>query len=157
MPRDPRGWVLEQVISGGQTGVDQKGLEVAKALGYKTGGVVPRTWRTDAGPAPWLGTEYGCVEHKVSDQYGPRTYANVRWADGTVLFGVLSSPGCKLTAKYIAQWQKPHLENPTVAELQAFILDNAIRVLNVAGNRLRTHPESTQRAEVVLTAGLIPF
>lgn len=156
MSRDPLGWVLEKVISGGQTGVDQIGLVLAKAFDYNTGGTVPKGWRTDAGPAPWLGTLYGCVEHKWSAEYRPRTMQNVFDADATVWFGVMS-PGYVCTSLSVERCQKPWIVNPTVAELQAFILDNAVRTLNVAGNRIRTHPESAQRAEVTLRAGLLPF
>jgi len=33
--------MVEKVISGGQTGVDRMGLEVAKELGIPTGGTAP--------------------------------------------------------------------------------------------------------------------
>ncbi|SFF23216.1 YpsA SLOG family protein [Spirosoma endophyticum] len=32
----------ERIISGGQTGIDQLGLEVARSLGIPTGGLAPR-------------------------------------------------------------------------------------------------------------------
>lgn len=153
------GQILQQVISGGQTGVDQVALKVAQELGYKTGGVAPKGWRTDLGPAPWLGTQFGLTEHKVSSEYGPRTRENVRLADATVIFVAEHtwSPGCRLTQRLCLDLGKPHLVNPTCAELQEFLLCHPVRVLNVAGNRQRTHPESAERAAVVLRCGLIPF
>ena len=151
------GWILETVVSGGQTGVDQVALEVAQGLNLQTGGVAPRGWRTDDGPAPWLGTRYGLVEHAVSDQYGPRTRENVRLSDATVIFSKGKSPGSALTMRYCGDLGKPFLLNPTVSELQEFILRRGIKVLNVAGNRLRTFPESAELARVVLSAGLLPF
>lgn len=151
------GWILAKVISGGQTGVDQVALEVAQSLGLQTGGVAPRGWRTDAGPAPWLGTRYGLVEHAVSDQYGPRTRENVRLSDATVLFTKGHSPGSFLTMRYCGDLKKPYLVNPTVSELQDFILTRGVKTLNAAGNRLRTFPESAELARVVLSAGLLPF
>lgn len=149
------GWLLEQVISGGQTGVDQVGLEMAQWNNLRTGGWVPRGWRTDAGPAPWLGTKYGCREHKMIG-YMPRTRQNVFDSDATVWFGV-ESPGYYCTHDAVVAYKKLYIENPTVSELQQFILDHQIRVLNVAGNRLRTYPESTATARVVLWSGLLPF
>lgn len=150
------GWILETVVSGMQTGVDQVALVVARELGYKTGGWAPKGFRTDVGANPQFARHYGLTEHPMRG-YNPRTFANVRDSDATVLFGVLTSPGCQYTLTGIRQLGKMHVENPTVSELQEFILKNRIRVLNVAGNRLRTHPESTARARVVLTAGLLPF
>lgn len=149
------GWVLEKVISGLQTGVDQVALEVARALGYQTGGTAPKGFRTDNGPRPDLAAHFGVTAH-WSPQYGPRTKKNVYDADATVWFGY-DSAGWVCTANAIATHRKPYRINPSVAELQDFILKHGIKVLNVAGNRLRTHPESSERARVVLTAGLLPF
>lgn len=152
-----KGQILETVISGLQTGVDQMGLQVARELRYKTGGTCPKGFRTDAGPAPELAALYGVQEHKWSSGYGPRTKQNVYDSDGTVWFGVTTSPGYTCTANAAHDHHRQWIENPTVAELQAFLIEHEIVVLNVAGNRLRTHPESADRARVVLLGGLIPF
>lgn len=162
-----RGQILEMVVSGGQTGVDQVALKVARELHYRTGGVAPKGWRTDDGPAPWL-ADYGLTEHKVSSEYRPRTYENVRIADATVIFDAeadaageyaetTGSPGCRLTRRFCQDLNKPYWINPSVSELQDFLIKYEVVILNVAGNRLRTHPESAERAKVVLTGGLIPF
>lgn len=52
---------IDNVISGGQTGVDQAALRAARASGIVTGGFAPKGWATEDGPAPWLGSEYGLV------------------------------------------------------------------------------------------------
>lgn len=84
------------LISGGQTGADQGALLAAKTLGLlPCEGWVPRGWKTDTGPAPWL-AEYGLKEHPI-DQYRPRTIANVRMADTVIWFGNDRSPGGILT------------------------------------------------------------
>lgn len=152
--------ILEQVISGGQTGVDQVGLRVAKELGYRTGGTAPKGWLTDAGPAPWLGSEYGLVEDRTSS-YRNRTIENVRCADCTVWFGQASSPGGRLTKQFASgrtlpgslasQW----VENPTAAQLREILSQYPIRILNVAGNRLRTNPDVSVQAEAVLRGVLL--
>ena len=148
--------ILEQVISGGQTGVDQIALLIAQALGYKTGGTVPKGWRTDDGPAPWLSI-YGCVE-SYDTGYRVRTIKNVRDADATVWFGIMS-PGYQLT-KRAADIESRHrlyfwLENPTAAQLAEW-LHNPIRILNVGGNRAGTHTGAWKQAEIVLRSALRP-
>ena len=50
---------LERVISGGQTGIDQLGLEVARSLGTPTGGVAPKGYLTESGPNSSLREWYG--------------------------------------------------------------------------------------------------
>lgn len=142
---------LERVISGGQTGVDQTGLEVARDLGYATGGTVPKGWTTDEGAAPWL-ADYGCVESRFLG-YRPRTVQNVRDADFTVWFGE-RSPGYFCTIGAAIKFHKVHAIDPTVEVLQHFLADTEIQVLNVAGNRQSTHPEASVRAEAVLREAL---
>lgn len=144
--------MLERVISGGQTGVDQAGLRAAKACGIPTGGWVPKGWRTDEGAAPWL-AEYGCVEH-ASAAYPPRTTANINMADLTVWFGDVTSPGGRLTKGtalyYVEHYGKRYVENPTPVQLRATLTRHGIRVLNVAGNRERSFPGIGARVEALL-------
>lgn len=165
--------MIEQVISGGQTGVDQVALAVAQSLGFKTGGTVPKGWRTDDGPAPWLGTQYGCVED-FSSQYEPRTARNVRDAQMTLWFGDIGSPGGQLTRKLALieqNRQAPHYrwlfvtgkespgtltEIPEILSSIFFGCSEWLKVLNVAGNRLRYHPEATELAREILTKALRP-
>jgi hypothetical protein len=149
---------LVAIISGGQSGADQAALRAAKTLGLKTGGWAPNGWRTDAGPAPWLELAFGLRAHE-SPFYPPRTRANVAAADGTLIFGRADSPGCRLTASVCADMSRPCLtiwwppelvvvsevENTTAANAKrnAFIqwlLNNRIRILNVAGNRESRNP-----------------
>lgn len=141
--------MVEKVISGGQTGADIAGLQAAKHLGLQTGGWVPKGCVTQAGPAPWLVTEYGCREHP-SNKYPPRTLANVRDSDATIRFAErLDSPGEKCTLKGITQYGKPHFDvdlsgnfdiTEKVEEVRAWLIERNVRVLNVAGNSERTAP-----------------
>ena len=151
---DPK-WPLIIVISGGQTGVDQAGLRAAQACGYRTGGMAPKGWRTDEGPAPWL-ADYGLVEG-AHYSYAPRTEWNVRNSTGTVWFGDEQSPGGRLTKlaclqKYrgIDYW----LPNPSIDELRTWIIAQRINTLNVAGNRERTNPGIGARTEAILRVAL---
>jgi hypothetical protein len=76
--------VLEMVISGGQTGVDQAALRAARAAGMPTGGWAPRGFLTEDGPAPWL-AGWGLKE-SARPGYPARTGLNVRQSDATLLF-----------------------------------------------------------------------
>lgn len=137
-----------KIISGGQTGVDTIGLQVAKELGIETGGTAPKNFLRERGYDNEDISSYGLVEitdeeqadytlrkHK-SDPYTARTELNVRNSDGTVYFSTdKDSIGKIATARAAKEWNKPFLENPTVEELRSWITENNIKVLNVAGNR----------------------
>jgi hypothetical protein len=144
---------LVEVISGGQTGADRAGLEVAKRLGYETGGTAPRGYKTSRGPDPTL-KEFGVIEH-ASDRYPPRTVKNVRDADGTVWFGNEETPGGKLTIGVARRMTKPLLINPTARDLHAWIIENDIKVLNVAGDRETNSPGIHARVEETLSQALL--
>ena len=146
-------FVLEKILSGGQTGVDQAGLKVAAALGYRTGGTAPRDWKTDEGPAPLLLQGYGLFENRFYG-YATRTRQNVRDADLTVWFGDPDSPGGKLTISFARTIGKPVLINPDAAILRKHLEHYPVKVLNVAGNRRRTNPAAMVQATAVLTEAL---
>lgn len=55
--------MLTKIISGGQTGADEGGLEGARLLGIPTGGTAPKGYRTENGPNLTLRDTYGLVEH----------------------------------------------------------------------------------------------
>lgn len=131
--------MLEKVISGGQTGMDQAGLEAAKMVGIPTGGTAPKYFMTENGPDSTL-EEYGLVE--CEDQgYVRRTMLNVANSDATVLFGDMGSAGSAQTIRYCKLKGKPYITNPTAEQLVEFIIEENVKELNVAGNRAsRTTP-----------------
>jgi hypothetical protein len=143
---------LSKVISGGQTGADRAGLEVARRLGYKTGGTVPKGYRTSTGPDPAL-KRFAVVEHP-SDRYPPRTIKNVCDSDATVWFGAEQTPGGKLTIGAARRMAKPLLINPTAGELRAWIIENRVEILNVAGDRETNNPGMQARVEEILLKAL---
>ena len=133
--------MLKKIISGGQTGADQGGLEIGKELGLKTGGTAPWNWMTASGPRQTLLESYGLVVGPYDPwTYPQRTLMNVLDGDGTALFGNLDSPGCRLTIKYCKLYGKVYIENPSPRELADWIKNMDIVVLNVAGNREHTNP-----------------
>ncbi len=136
---------LNKVISGGQTGADQAGLAAAKQLGIKTGGSIPKGFRTLDGPRPDFEELYDLREH-WSEGYPKRTETNVINSHGTVRIATnFYSPGEILTLKFINRVQRPYFDVdgngiPPVKEFAAWINENNISTLNVAGNSEQTSP-----------------
>lgn len=135
---------LERVISGGQTGVDQSGLQAAKDVGIPTGGWAPKGWKTQVGPQEQFLKSFNLKEH--SGGYKERTWANVQDSDGTIRLATnFSSAGEICTLNAINKFKKPHLDIPLLVapynsnekDVQSvidFIVENNISILNIAGN-----------------------
>jgi len=138
--------LLERVISGGQTGVDQAGLRVARRLGYETGGWMPKGFRTNTGPNPELAKEFHLMETS-SPGYPVRTQRNVDISNGTIILGHQDSAGCKLTARFALESGKHllkirhHYDSLKAVHLiRTFLTTKPIVVLNIAGNREESYP-----------------
>lgn len=130
---------LKMIISGGQTGADEAGLEAAYQAGIATGGFAPKTYRTAIGSNYILQRKYNLLEDS-SYNYPPRTLKNAKFADATIRLAYnFGSRGEKLTLKYIKQENKPYLDvdinNPvTPIEVAEWIHNNRFEVINIAGN-----------------------
>jgi len=162
--------MILQIVSGGQTGADQGGLEAGLALGIPVGGWAPKGWLTENGPDPTLESKYGMKEHAIPG-YPARTLANVQDSDCTIIFGNLRSAGSLLTRELCVENKKPYIDIPALCilleELQAQMrwkveeaklveqfnhlrttqmgffcefIKGQFRVLNVAGNRESVQP-----------------
>ena len=59
--------MLEHVITGGNSGVEQAAWRVAKRWGYKTSGMMRKEFMTDCGPMPQFAELYGAKESRSSD------------------------------------------------------------------------------------------
>lgn len=134
-----------KVISGGQTGVDQAGVEAAKSVGIATGGTMPFGWMTLDGCCPEFRDKYGMTEWQESG-YAARTEQNVLDSDGTLRIAkTFSSPGERCTLIALHKHDKPHLDL-AIKKLPKpeFVLDwliaHNIKTLNVAGNSEDTAP-----------------
>lgn len=148
--------MIELIISGGQSGVDQAGWRAARRFGLPTGGWMPRGFKTEAGSRPEFARLYNAREHP-SPEYPPRTRANIEDADGTLIFDTSRgtkiedfSRGTQLAMRTAYGLGKPNVtvvvelggppdpkRAPTIVE---WIREEEIRVLNVAGNRESTSP-----------------
>ena len=132
--------MLKKIISGGQTGADQAGLDAAIKHNIPHGGAIPKGRLTEDGVLP----EKYLLEEMATDSYPKRTEKNVVDSDGTVIIthGKLTG-GSLLTQKKAIEQNKPvlHLDmldhniEGATALLQQFIKENSIQVLNVAGSR----------------------
>jgi hypothetical protein len=149
---------ITQIISGGQTGVDRGALDAALSLKIAHGGWCPKGRLAEDGVIP---SRYRLTETD-SSQYHVRTEKNVCDADGTLIVyrGILQG-GTELTRRLAVRHSKPLLMIDTlqpigVDEIQRWLADRSIRVLNVAGPRESSVPgiaEETQRLlKQVLTA-----
>lgn len=146
-----------KVISGAQTGADIAGLETAKKFGIETGGTMPFGYKTLDGPRPEYKQQYGVVAH-TSSSYVPRTRKNVKDADATIRLAFdFSSRGEKCTLKAIHDYNRPYfdvdLSDPLpVEDVAAWLDENEVDVLNVAGNAEQTSPGTYKAAKEYLEA-----
>lgn len=158
---------LHKVISGGQTGSDQGGLIAAKLRNVATGGTAPAKFMTTVGPQPQLAELYGMVAEGTLQS---RTKKNIKDSDATLLIsGDWASRGTILTMNLCDALDKPCIQFDTSAtrlgainaandpsdEVLNFIVDSLIqqhvRVLNVAGNRERFEDNrTTMQAERIV-------
>ena len=138
--------MIKKIISGGQTGADQAALDVAIKLDIIHGGWIPKGRKTEAGILP---AKYKLKEMATAS-YPIRTEKNVIDSDGTLIFthGALTG-GSALTRKIANQHGRPCLYinldkiNAFKAALQinTWVEDNSISVLNVAGSRASKDPK----------------
>ena len=153
-----------KVISGGQCGVDQIALEIARAYKRKvmearglaeeaphegqiqTGGWMPQGWRTIEGRRPEFKIRYGMRECPVPG-YPPRTSLNVRDAHLTLWFGD-DSAGKRCTANACKNLKRNFVTGTKlrtaesvlrILRLEAHCMDGdeGPMILNVAGTRYR--------------------
>lgn len=153
--------LLEKIISGGQTGADQGGLEAGEVLNLNTGGTAPKGYITLDGPCPQLGNrfylkELNCEDIPIDQMYVKRSKLNVDNSDGTIAFRLYSSPGTDCTIGYCLnrRWKSENLTLATkykpllvltdlseeerktnIKKIQNFLSDNKIKTLNVCGHR----------------------
>lgn len=131
--------MIEIIISGGQTGVDQAGWRAAKECGIPTRGWMPKGWLTEDGPRPEFETLYNAQEHK-SSEYPPRTMANVLSADATIWIGDRDTLGFGCTIQACRQGPRPYFivnieSSPTPREVALWIKAYNFKMINISGTR----------------------
>ena len=138
-PSPPVPWP-GKIVSGGQTGVDCAGLELAIALGIEHGGWCPLGRLAEDGTVP---SRYGLTENESTD-YTVRTRQNVVDSDATlILYEQRLRGGSLLTRRIAKELGKPLLctaiADGAVPELAQWLSVTRPAVLNVAGPRTATH------------------
>jgi hypothetical protein len=138
-------FMIKRIVSGGQTGVDRAGLDVAIKLGIAHGGWIPRGRLTESGALP---QKYHLKETS-SSQYSERTEKNVVAAEGTLILshGPLTG-GSGYTRAMAIKHGRPwlHIDLDRMAAFHAatainnWILQKEIEILNVAGPRASADP-----------------
>ena len=151
--------MIGKVISGGQTGTDRAGLDVAIELGIPHGGWIPKGRKTEEGPLP---AKYDLKEMGTTS-YPKRTEKNILDSDGTVIFtfGKLTG-GSELTCKLAKQHGYPclhvDLNKVSVGEgaelVRPWIEKHKIKILNVAGSRASKAPTIYDFAKQILKAAI---
>lgn len=140
---------ISTIISGGQTGADRGGLDAALQEGVEISGFVPLGRLAEDGKVP---DKYPLKEMPTKT-YPPRTRANAKLADFTVIFtsGELTG-GSLLTQNICIKLGKPllHIDLNTLTSTEKRhaglrMLDKQIRQtnstsLNVAGSRESQSP-----------------
>ena len=152
--------MIERVLTGGQSGVDQAAWRAARAAGILTGGWMPRGFQTEDGPRPEFEAEFH-ARARESDAYGERTIANVKDADAVLIIaGPRHGAGVQLTIDTSRVLGRPYLvidpdelgSEQTAREATTWIAQVGARRLNVAGDRNSVDPGIGPRAEAFLAA-----
>lgn len=148
-----------KIISGGQTGVDRAALEWAVQNGVPHGGWCPKGRKAEDGVIP----PQFQLKETGSDSYLIRTRRNVRDSGGTVTFSENAglTGGTEDTATFAKEAGKPLLHllsatgvNEAAERLIAFIEDNHVAVLNIAGPRASEEPSLGPFVKGVLSGAL---
>lgn len=130
---------LSKIVSGGQTGVDRAGLDVALKYQIPCGGWCPKGRIAENGV---MSPHYPLKETESSD-YEVRTEWNVRDSDGTLVLnqGELVG-GTAFTVECAKKYGKPCIiidlgkeRKDAIGDVIEWIEENDIKVLNVAGPR----------------------
>lgn len=154
---------VSRIVSGGQTGVDRAALDVAIFLEIHHGGWCPRGRKAEDGP---ISDVYQLTE-TGSSSYVVRTEKNVTDSDGTlILYRNRMSRGTALTASFTRRHVRPCLAidisamqssdssadwiGKKVEEIHAWLMQEAIETLNVAGPRESTSSGITADAHTLL-------
>jgi len=147
-------FIVEKIVSGGQTGVDRAALDFAIEHDIPHGGWCPQGRLAEDGAVET------CYELKETPdpEYPQRTEWNVRDSDGTVIFTIAPelTGGSAQTRDLAIAHGKPwlHLSKVDVgdaaARLGEFIRRHKIKVLNIAGPRLSTEPVARAFASRIL-------
>lgn len=133
-----------KIISGGQTGADRAGIDVAIKLGFDYGGAIPKGRRTEDGTLP---ERYDRITELTTKDYKVRTEKNVVDSNATLIFTYdKMGAGSALTVKLAKKHKKPYLhinmekksDSEAATEISEWLNNMCPNILNVAGSREST-------------------
>jgi hypothetical protein len=133
-------WLLEKIMSGGQTGADRAALDWACQRGFAHGGWCPKGRLAADGP---LHERY-TLRETTSAGYRQRTKLNVQDSDATLILNAGDLDGGTLqTARFAETFCKPHLvvqidqvtQEDAVQMIRGWLAQGQFGTLNVAGPR----------------------
>ncbi|MBL7137673.1 MAG: putative molybdenum carrier protein [Bacteroidales bacterium] len=134
--------LVQQIISGGQTGVDRASLDFASSHNIPCSGFCPKGRLAEDGRIPDI---YPLKETETSD-FGDRTEKNILASDGILILhhGPMAG-GTLYTYQFAKSNGKPLLcldmQKPiSIEPVHEWIKLNKIRNLNIAGPRENQHP-----------------
>jgi hypothetical protein len=139
------------IISGGQTGADRAALDFAIENEISCGGFCPHSRKAEDGTIP---SRYPLTPIN-SDSYEDRTKANVKEADGTLVF-LWQKPageGTQKTIDFCQKYHKPYYlceiekltEISNYCHIPQWLIRHQIKTINVAGNRESENPGIYQK------------
>jgi hypothetical protein len=143
-----------EIISGGQTGVDRGALDAALESGAKCGGWCPCGRLAEDGTIP---ARYPLTE--LDGGYPERTRRNVEDSDGTLIlrYGALSEGTlytldiCEELKKSVCLVDGSETDAAAAAATaRAFVAEQSIHRLNVAGPRASKWPQAHDYARAVI-------
>ena len=132
--------MIEKIVSGGQTGADRGGLDAAIELDVPHGGWIPKGRKTEDGGLP----EKYHLREMPTGSYAARTEQNVIDSDGTLIVshGKLNGGSAmtrQLAKKHNRPWMHVDLDKTNLfkaaMDVSSWVMENHIKVLNVAGPR----------------------
>ena len=143
--------MIEKIVSGGQTGADQAAWHTARAFHVATGGWMPKGFLTDDGPRPEFAEQFG-AEEMPTEGAAAGTKRNVQDSDATFWFGETTTLAARTTVEACYRLGKPCMPvypgaSFEPSQVATWILENRIKILNVAGNSEREEPGIGERVE----------
>lgn len=142
--------MIEKIVSGGQTGVDQAALSIATEMGINIGGWCPKGGLDENGSC--ILDVYPSLKETSTTNPDERTKLNIQDSDGTLII-VPTWPlaekikdGTGLTIEYAQKLGKPYLvirldkKNTASAKLKEWVEAQNIHILNIAGPRESSNP-----------------
>ena len=148
--------MIEKIVSGGQTGADRAGLDTAIELDIPHGGCIPKGRKTEDGGLP----EKYRLKEMPTGSYEARTEQNVIDSDGTLIVshGKLNGGSAmtrRLAKKHKRPWMHVDLDKTNLfkaaMDVSSWVMENHIKVLNVAGPRGSKDPGIYEATRKLLT------